>query len=151
MGCLSSNPGETLSPSEAAQFCQNAWSHDSFAEIFWLICELVFMPLLTWIAFAYANQESALAARGVPSRLPANYTPAYDAGTGYAAGAESTVTLPEVRYDQPYAPPPGSPPPFDKSLPRYGDDEMDKKDTDSMKTAVAEDPFADFEEHPRRK
>jgi len=149
-GVWSSNPGETLTQPEAAQFCQKAWSHDSFAEIFWLICEIVFMPLLTWVAFAYAHQESALAARGVPSRLPANYTPAYGAGTGYAAGSESTVTLPEVRYDQSYAPPPGSPPPFDKTLPMYGGDEMDKKDTDSMKTAVAEDPFADFEGYPRR-
>jgi hypothetical protein len=56
-----------------------------------------------------------------------------------------------VRYDQSYAPPPGSPPPFDKSLPAYGRDEADKDkdDVDSMKTAFAEDPFADFGEHPR--
>lgn len=109
------------------------------------------MPLLTFVAFAYAQKESALAARGVPSRLPANYTPAYGAGAGHEAGIDSTVTLPEVRYDQSYAPPPGSPPPFDKSLPAYGGEETDKKDFDSMKTAVDdEDPFADFEEHPRR-
>jgi len=106
------------------------------------------MPLLTFLAFAYAQQESALASGGVPSRLPTNYNPAYDAGSGYAGGAESTIALPEVRYDQSYAPPPGSPPPFDKSLPAYGSDEADKKDVDSMKTAVADDPFADFEEHP---
>lgn len=107
------------------------------------------MPLLAFVAFAYAQQESALAVRGVPSRLPATYTPAYGAGAGHEAGFESTA-LPEVRYDQPYAPPPGSPPPFDKGLPAYGGGETDKKDFDSMKTAVDEDPFADFEEHPRR-
>jgi hypothetical protein len=104
--------------------------------------------LLTFVAFAYAQQETALASRGVSSRLPANYAPAYGAGSEYPAGAESTMTLPEVRYE-PYAPPPGSPPPFDKSLPAYGAGETDK-DADSMKTAVAEDPFADYEEYPRR-
>jgi len=109
------------------------------------------MPLLAFIAFAYAHQESALASRGVPSRLPTSYTPAYGAGAGREAGIESTANLPEMRYDQPYAPPPGSPPPFDKDLPAYGGGETDKKDFDSMKTAVEdEDPFADFEEHPRR-
>jgi len=110
------------------------------------------MPFLTFLAFAYAQQESALAARSIPSRLPTTYTPAYGAGAGYETGIESTVTLPEVRYDQSYAPPPGSPPPFDKDLPAYGSGEMDKKDFDSMKTVVEEeeDPFADFEGHPRR-
>jgi hypothetical protein len=60
-----------------------------------------------------------------------------------------------VAYDQPsYDPPPGSPPPFDKGLPGYSaGGDMDKKDTESMKTAVADDdPFADdFDEHPRLK
>ena len=107
------------------------------------------MPLLTFVAFTYAKQQSAVASRGVPSRLPTNYNPAYGAGSGYAAGTESTVTLPEVRYDQSYSPPPGSPPPFDKSLPAYGGGEGYKKDVDSMKTAVEDDPFADFENHPR--
>ena len=60
-----------------------------------------------------------------------------------------------MRFDQSaYAPLPGSPPPFDKSLPAYGNDEADKNDVGSMKTAVAIDLFADFEdvdfeEHPR--
>ena len=87
--------------------------------------------------------------------LPTNYTPAYTAGPGYvAAGAGSTIALPEVAYDRPsYAPPPGSPPPFDKSLPGYGaGEEMEKKDTDSMRTAVADDPFSDeLDEYPRLK
>ena len=79
---------------------------------------------------------------GARNRLPTTYTPAYPATT------ESTATLPEVSYEPRYAPPPGTPPPFDKSLPAYS--EEDKKDTESMKTGVAEDPFSDFEEHPRR-
>lgn len=146
-GVWSSNPEGDLSPGDLAQFCKQAWSHDSFGEILWLICEIIFMPLLTFVTFCYAQQESALASRGIPAQLPTNYTPAYGADTGYAADTESTIALPEMGYD--YAPPPGSPPPFDKSLPAYSGKEMDKKDTDSMKTAVAEDPFADFEEHPR--
>jgi len=150
-GVWGSSPGDNFSPGEAAQFCKQAWNRESFTEIFWLICEIFFMPFLAFLAFAHAQQESALAAHSVPSHLPTTYTPAYGAGTGYDAGIESTVTLPEVRYDQSYAPPPGSPPPFDKGLPAYGGEEMDKKDFDSMKTVVEEeDPFADFEEHPRR-
>jgi hypothetical protein len=90
----------------------------------------------------------------VRTSLPTNYTPAYTAGPGYAAaGAESTVALPEVAYDRPsYAPPPGYPPPFDKGLPGYGGGDMEKKDSDSMMTAVAEDPFSDeLDEYPRLK
>lgn len=57
-----------------------------------------------------------------------------------------------MTYNQPrYAPPPDSPPPFDKSLPGYGDGEMDKKDTESMRTVVEDDPFADYDEFPRLK
>jgi hypothetical protein len=114
---------------------------------------IVLLPMFTFVAFAYAQQESAGAKSRGRTSLPTNYTPAYGAGSRYAA-AESSVALPEVAYDQPlYAPPPGSPPPFDKSLPGYGGGEMmDKKDTDSMKTAVADDPFSDdFDEYPRLK
>jgi hypothetical protein len=57
-----------------------------------------------------------------------------------------------VTYNQPrYAPPPDSPPPFDKSLPAYGGGEMDKKDTESMRTVVEDDPFADYDDLPRLK
>jgi hypothetical protein len=56
-----------------------------------------------------------------------------------------------VSYDQPRYAPPDSPPPFDKSLPGYGGGEMDKKDTESMRTVVEDDPFADYDELPRLK
>jgi len=147
-GVWNSDPGDTLTADEAAGFCRRAWKHDTFSEIFYLIAELIFVPLFTFIAFGYARQESALASGGARSRLPTNYTPPYAAGPGYAEGSESTATLPDMGYDQRYAPPPGSPPPFDKSLPGYGGGEAEKKDTDSMRTAVAEDPFADFEGPP---
>jgi hypothetical protein len=153
-GIWNSDPGHNLTPTEANQFCRNAWSHDSFAEIFWLLAEIIVLPMFTFVAFAYAQQESAGAKGRGRTSLPTNYTPAYGAGSRYAGGGESTIALPEVAYDQPsYAPPPGSPPPFDKSLPGYGAGEMmDKKDTDSMRTAVADDPFSDdFDEYPRLK
>jgi hypothetical protein len=108
--------------------------------------------MFAFVAFAYAQQESA-SASGRVRTAPTNYTPAYTAGSGYAAGGESTIALPEMAYDHPsYAPPPGSPPPFDKGLPGYGGGDMGKKDTDSMMTAVAEDPFSDdIDEYPRLK
>lgn len=106
------------------------------------------MTLFAVIAFSYAQQETSIASGGNRERLPATYTPAYSAGPGYAAGAESTVTLPDLDYNKPYAPPPGPPPAFDGNLPAYGGNEYDKKDLDPVKTA--EDPFADFEDHPRR-
>jgi hypothetical protein len=109
---------------------------------------IVVLPLFTFVAFAYARQGSA-SVQGSGRSIPTTYTPAY------AAGAESTVGLPEVTYDQPrYAPPLDSPPPFDKSLPGYsgyGGGEMDKKDNESMRTVVEDDPFADYDELPRLK
>ena len=69
----------------------------------------------------------------------------YPAGAGYPVGDESNMNLPDLAYNQSYAPPPGSPPPFDKSLPAYGGHDGDK-----VTTKTAEDPFADYEEPPRR-
>jgi len=106
---------------------------------------IVLLPLFSSVVFAYARQESG-SVKGRGRSIPTTYTPAY------AAGTESTAALPEVTYDQPrYAPPPDSPPPFDKSLPAYGGGEMDKKDTESMRTVVEDDPFADYDELPRLK
>jgi len=142
-GFWSTKTHETLTADQAAQFCRDAWKHDSFNEIVWLLAEIVLLPMLTYIAFSYARRESGLTSSSTRTRLPRAYNPAY------AAGNDSSVTLPVVAYDQTYAPPPGSPPPFDKSLPTYGSGEVDKKETDSLKTVVGDDPFADFEE-PRR-
>ncbi|KAH9167036.1 hypothetical protein EDB89DRAFT_164542 [Lactarius sanguifluus] len=147
-GIWSADPKDNLTRDEAAKFCKKAWNHDSFSEIAWLICEIALMSLFSVIAFSYAQQESALVSGARRERLPASYAPAYGAGPGYAAGDESNLNLPEVDYNQSYAPPLGPPPPFDRSLPAYGGDENDKKDLDPVKTA--DDPFADFEDHPRR-
>ncbi|KAI9438282.1 hypothetical protein H4582DRAFT_1954043 [Lactarius indigo] len=140
-GIWSADPKDHLTKDEASKFCKRAWNHDSFSEIAWLIGEIALMSLFAVVAFSYAQQESALVSGAKRERLPASYAPAYGAGP-------STLDLPEVEYNQSYAPPPGPPPPFDRSLPAYGGDENDKKDLDPVKTA--DDPFADFEDHPRR-
>ena len=56
-----------------------------------------------------------------------------------------------MSYDRPRYAPPDSPPPFDKSLPGYSSGEMDKKDNESMRTVVDDDPFADYDELPHLK
>src|SRR5260370_36007882 len=104
------------------------------------------MTLFAVIAFSYAQQETSIVSGGNRERLPATYTPAYSAGPGYAAGAESTVTLPELDYNKPYAPPPGPPPAFDASLPADGGNEYDKKELHPEKPA--QDQFPAFEDHP---
>ncbi|KAI9462138.1 hypothetical protein F5148DRAFT_1286471 [Russula earlei] len=94
-GFWGSDTHEQLTASQASQFCHKAWDHDSFSETFWPLCEIM----------------SALGA--ARNDLPTTYSPAYATGPAYAAGNESTITVPEVAYDQQYPPPPGSPPPFD--------------------------------------
>ncbi|KAF8497489.1 hypothetical protein F5888DRAFT_1698412 [Russula emetica] len=39
-GVWNSGPDQRLTPTEANQFCRNAWNHDSFSEILWLIIEI---------------------------------------------------------------------------------------------------------------
>jgi hypothetical protein len=143
-GIWSVDPSNNLTEPEAATFCKNAWNHDSFSEIVWLISEIVLMSLFAIVAWSYAQQEMAIASGGTRNRLPATYAPAYPAGPAYAAGGESSVNLPDLEYNKPYAPPPGPPPAFDSTLPAYGGGETDKKDLDPVKNT--EDPFADFED-----
>jgi len=145
-GVWNSDPGHNLTPDEANRFCRRAWKHDSFAEIFWLIVEIILLPMFTFVAFAYARQESESVNGRGRSSIPTTYAPAY------AAGVDTSIALPEMAYDHlRYAPPPDSPPPFDKTLPGYGGGEMDKKDNESMRTMVEDDPFGDYDELPRLK
>jgi hypothetical protein len=105
---------------------------------------IVFLPLFAFGAYGYARQQT-MAAQGRASSIPTTYTPAY------VAGAESSIDLHGASYDQPPYAPPDSLPPFDKSLPGYGDGEMGKKDNESMRTAVEDDPFTDYDVHGRLK
>jgi len=147
-GVWTSNPGQDLTTAEAATYCKRAWSNDSASEIIWLIAEIIFLPVFTVVVFTYASHEAALAAGGARTRIPTAYKPAYPAGS---RDAESTLTLNELPYESRYAPPPGAPPPFDRTLPSYTSGDEDKKDTESMVTVAVEDPFADFEDDSRRK
>jgi hypothetical protein len=144
-GIWNDDSGDHLTAQEAANFCKDAWNHDSFAEIVWLIGEIILMTLFAVISFSYAQQETAIAEGAKRERLPPSYNPAYTAGPGYAMGDEGNANLPDLAYNQSYAPPPGPPPPFDRSLPSYGDEEDDK-----TMVKDSEDPFADFEDHTRR-
>ena len=101
------------------------------------------MTLFAVLSFSYAQQETAIAEGAKRERLPPSYNPAYTAGPGYAAG-DSNVNLPDLAYNQSYAPPSGPPPPFDRSLPAYGGGEVDK-----TMAKDSEDPFADYEDHTR--
>lgn len=144
-GIWNDDSNHKLDASDAADFCRNAWNHDSFAEIVWLIGEIILMTLFAVISFSYAQQETAIAEGARRERLPPSYNPAYTAGPGYSVGDENNANLPDLAYNQSYAPPPGPPPPFDRSLPAYGNEEDDK-----TMVKDSEDPFADFEDHTHR-
>lgn len=154
---------ETLTPSEAAGFCQSGWDHDSWADIVSLIIEIILGTLFSIMAFAYYRQmqdpTSVANAFRAPSNqmrggYPQHYNPPY--------GGPSVPDLPYGAGPVPkttYAPPPGAPPQFGGGsapgydvgdmgkLPGYERGGYDGKDQDDSK----EDPFADFEGHPRAK
>jgi hypothetical protein len=151
---------ETLTPSEAASFCQNGWDHDSWADIVSLIIEIILGVLFSVMAFAYYRQMQDPTSVANTFRAPSNqirggggypqhYNPPYGSSSvpnlPYGAGPMPTTT---------YAPPPGPPPQFGgASAPGYDADDMGKlpsyegggyfdgKNHDDSK----EDPFADFE------
>ncbi|OBZ76753.1 hypothetical protein A0H81_03345 [Grifola frondosa] len=136
---------DTLSPADAANFCKDAWNHDSLSEILYLIFEIIFATFFTLIAFAYYQQvldpTSAANVSHSPTHelgtYPEHYHPPYDAPL----------------YAPSYAPPPG-PPPADMGYGvgmgvGAGDDT--KPPGYSGASAGAEhygekdDPFADFD------
>jgi len=157
---------QTLSQEDATDFCNNAWSHDSFEEIAWFIVALIASLFFASINFAYYRQmldpSSAANAARAPSAQaraavggfgaqPQHYTPPYAAGGYGYGGGDSTANL---GYPAPrYAPPPGPPPAFasmkgesedDLSKPpRYGEGDardLRREDVDQK------DPFGDFDE-----
>ncbi|KAI0041256.1 hypothetical protein FA95DRAFT_713098 [Auriscalpium vulgare] len=145
----------TLTASEAASWCKDAWNHDSLSEIVSLIVTIVFAALITLLAFSYAHQTSGDTA---PTRLagpaPAAYHPPYE-------GTSSSI--PDLSYNAPYAPPAGPPPGFREmddddgdigKPPGYGAGAgvavQDKKVYDvDVESGKGDDPFADFESAPR--
>jgi len=119
-GFFGGHSSETLSPSEAQNFCQNAWDHDTFTDFAWLFASTLLALFYASVAYGYYHQ--LLDPTSVISRLPRatnnypmNNFRAYDNAPG-----QSNLG---------YAPPPGAPPsvkdgfvpPYDPAkLPAYG-------------------------------
>ncbi|EKM56654.1 uncharacterized protein PHACADRAFT_253899 [Phanerochaete carnosa HHB-10118-sp] len=134
---------DQLSPIEAADFCKDAWSHDSFGEIISLLITIVVSGIFIAIAFAYYRQcldptSPANAARTPASQnrvqepqFPDHYNPPY------------------MAYDAPqqtYAPPPGPPPQFGKTdMYEGGAAGFDRQRDADEDTLKGDDPFADFD------
>jgi len=132
----------TLTPAEAANWCNSAWSHDSFTEIITFLIMGFLSILFASIAFGYYRQlldptspANFLRAPSNQVRMglyPAPYSPSY----AHPAG------MPNLGYN--YPPPPGAPhdrdegfvPPYDDAkLPGYGagigrDDKLDQDKRD---------------------
>lgn len=95
------SPGSDLDASDAVSYCNDQWSHDSWAEILLLILLIVVGLLFTSIAFAYYRQVIDPTSPVNSSRAPANQVrmdefPSYNAP-----------------YDVPAYAPPAGPPPFE--------------------------------------
>ncbi|KAI5994530.1 hypothetical protein EDC04DRAFT_1235237 [Pisolithus marmoratus] len=135
-GFWGSDPGSNLDATDAASYCNDMWSRDSWAEILLLIALIVIGLGFTSTAFAYYRQVIDPTSPVNSSRAPANQVrmnefPAYN----------------NAPYDAPAYAPPAGPPPFDGSgkPPQYdyggytsfGDDKG--KDEDSKN-----DPFSDY-------
>jgi len=108
-GIWDSRRVDDLTPEEAANVCNDAWSRDSFSEIAWLIVALIFGTLLSSIAFSYYRQLlDPNFQRRAPSQhvgmyvYPSSYNQPYNANFGGG-----------------YAPPPGPPPQDAPFVPPY--------------------------------
>jgi len=56
IGFFGSHHANGLSPTDAAEYCNNAWSRDSFSDIAWLLVGLVLTLLFSSIAFSFYRQ-----------------------------------------------------------------------------------------------
>ncbi|KAK7442059.1 hypothetical protein VKT23_016334 [Stygiomarasmius scandens] len=147
----------TVTASEANDWCNDAWSHDSWADIVGLLILIFLSGLFTATAFAYYHQlldptSVANVTRTPQNRMgpgyPQHYAPPYDGSVpplGYQYGQPPQGQPPygQAPYGQApygaYAPPPGPPPGVPgyeagaDGKPAYGGDDK-------------ENPFADFDE-----
>ncbi|KAK7683580.1 hypothetical protein QCA50_013418 [Cerrena zonata] len=139
-----------LDAAEAAQFCKNAWSHDSANEIISLIVEIVLAGFFCAIAWSYykqlldpnfGRQKVRAPSQQFENSYPQHYNPpylAYSAPSGTFAPPPGPPPLHAGGYAPSYAPaydgsmkPPGYEGP---GIAGYGENKDDK-----------DDPFADFE------
>ncbi|KAK0499020.1 hypothetical protein EDD18DRAFT_1154968 [Armillaria luteobubalina] len=155
---------DTISKSDAQDWCTNSWDHDSWADIVTLIVTLILAGMFNALAFAYYRQAldptSVVNAMRAPSNqvrvgaFPSHYNPPYNTsvpnlGYGYNmpyAGGP----FPQQPYQSApaYAPPPGPPPHMEDSKPPG----YTGGDGKGPFAAEKEDnPFADFDDGPSRR
>jgi len=148
-GLFGSSSQDTLTPAEAASFCQDGWDHASSTNIISLLFEIGLGILFSVIAIAYYRQlldpTSAANSFRAPSNqmrgnlYPDHYNPPYNASVpnlGYGSGPSA------------YAPPPGPPPQFSGG---YSTEDInkppgyDRGDYKDSERNGKENPFADFD------
>jgi hypothetical protein len=140
----------TLDAQDAADWCNSAWSHDSFSEIVGLIVTIVLSAFFCSLAFAYyrqvldpsspANLSRAPASGRGANAYPAHYAPAYN----YTAPAPNLAYMPESRREEEYGYDEQFAPPYEAGkLPGYG--VGDGKFAADMDAKKADDRFSDFD------
>jgi len=129
---------ETLNQSDAQNFCNSGWSHDTASEIIYLIVEIILAGFFVVITFAYAKQIKAV--KKAKKHQHRDVEGEFDAA---AQGYPSTYNPPYLSYNAPpaggFAPPPG-PPPTGAAYDPHGPPKSRGLDEDSDS-----DPFEDFE------
>ncbi|KAL0061302.1 hypothetical protein AAF712_011879 [Marasmius tenuissimus] len=102
---------------DARRWCNDAWSHDSWAEIVQLIILLIIAALWTSIAFSYYRQVLDPTSPANVSRVPApqqwsaHYQPPYNGGNGYGQPYYGQPGYGQPGWGQQgYGAPPGPPP-----------------------------------------
>jgi len=140
----------TLSPQDAAQFCNSAWSNDSASEVIWFLVAGVLSFLFAALAFAYYRQMLDPASPANTQRKPRggggpeHYSPPYMPELPYQGGGAGA-------YAPPLGPPPAAQssvyvPAYDSAkLPDYAERVSDGKGDRKGEEDVKDDPFADFE------
>ncbi|KZP21290.1 hypothetical protein FIBSPDRAFT_919601 [Athelia psychrophila] len=164
-GWFGSHTSDQLTPSQAAEFCQDGWNHESWSSILVLLAEIVLSALFSVLAFTYYRQCLDPTSTANAFRAPSNQMRAEGAAYPghYNRPYNNGGALSNLSYDAPFAPPPGPPPQF---APMHSEDDLGKPpmyheggygggmgmDKDGMdKGGKADDPFADFEGDPLRK
>ncbi|KAG7096015.1 hypothetical protein E1B28_006698 [Marasmius oreades] len=138
---------------DANRWCQNAWDHDSWAEIVSLLILLFLSGLWTSIAFSYYRQVLDPTSPANVSRVPApqdwasHYNPPYSGPYGgrpyygqQPYGPPQYVPPPGPPQQQ-YGPPPGPPPP-----PGYAGGDGVAGGAYKKQLEEKDNPFADFDQ-----
>jgi len=150
-GIWGSSSDQQLNQTEALQWCQGAWSHDSFSEIVTLIVAIIVSVLFSYITFAYYRQVLDPSSPTNAMRAPSNQARMGAYPSAYAPPYNGYVPSLGYNYPSSYAPPPRDErfaPPHDNDddkLPGYGvgvggDGKIGALDHDGKG-----DPFSDFD------